>query len=186
MSTTTTTASFFTRSPLAAALYVVLVVALGATIWISLADLLGQRATLAASTDLLNQLEARRQNADAANAPAGSIPAGSPFLGGETITVAGATLLQRVAGAITRFGGSIQSSQVDLQGPQTKGDFVTLVVSCEIDQANLQKLLYDLEAGMPYLFVDQLVAQAPQNEASAPGSRMGVLLAVSGRWSGKK
>ena len=187
MSNDSTTVRLFARAPLAAAaLYAALVVVLGATIWISLAGLLEQRATLAASAELLDRLEASRRNADAANAPAGSVPAGSPFLGGETITVAGATLLQRVAGAITRFGGSIQSSQVDLQGPQTKGDFVTLVVSCEIDQASLQKLLYDLEAGMPYLFIDQLVAQAPQNEAAAPGSRMGVLLAVSGRWSGKK
>ena len=26
----------------------------------------------------------------------------------------------------------------------------------------MQKLLYDLEAGMPYMFLDQLVVQAPQ------------------------
>jgi general secretion pathway protein M len=91
-----------------------------------------------------------------------------------------------VAGAITRFGGSVQSSQVDLQGPQAKGDMVTLIVSCEIDQPNLQNLLYDLEAGMPFLFVDQLVAQAPPSVAGPRGARMGVLLAVSGRWSGNK
>src|SRR5581483_6544775 len=140
-----------------------------------------QRAALAGSTEVLDRLEAHRQNADV-NAPAGAVPAGSPFLIGETVTVAGAALLQRVASAITRFGGSIQSSQVDVQG-QAKGNFVTLVVSCEIEQASLQKLLYDIEAGMPFLFVDQLVVQAPQSAAT--GSRMNLLLAVSGRWSGK-
>jgi general secretion pathway protein M len=178
---------FFARFPAAApALYGVLIVGFAAVIWISLADLIAQRSALATSVDLLDRLEARRGNPDAANASPDAVPTGSPFLGGETITVAGAELLQRVAGAITRFGGSVQSSQVDLQGSQAKSDFVTLLVSCEIDEANLQKLLYDIEAGMPYLFVDQLTARAPQATATANGSRMSLLLAVSGRWSGKK
>ena len=126
---------------------------------------LSSALVLADSLDILNQLEARQQSPNAANDPAGAVPAGSPFLGGETITVAGATLLQRVASAITRFGGSVQSSQVDLQGPQSKDGFVTLVISCEMEQPNLQKLLYDLEAGMPFLFIDQLVVQGPQTSA---------------------
>ena len=57
----------------------------------------------------------------------------------------------------------MQSSQVDLQGPQSKDGFVTLLISCEMEQPNLQKLLYDLEAGMPFLFIDQLVVQGPRN-----------------------
>lgn len=187
MSTDSSIARLFARAPaVAAALYGLLVILLGATIWFSVDDLLVQRATLASSVDLLARIEAQRQNSGATDAPAGAVPAGSPFLSGETITVAGAALLQRVAGAITRFGGSVQSSQVDLQGPQAKGDMVTLIVSCEIDQPNLQNLLYDLEAGMPFLFVDQLVAQAPPSAAGPRGARMGVLLAVSGRWSGNK
>ena len=84
--------------------------------------------------------------------------------------MAGATLLQRVASAITQFGGSVQSSQVDLQGPQSKDGFVTLVISCEMEQPNLQKLLYDLEAGMPFLFIDQLVVQGPQTSTVAGGA----------------
>ena len=185
MSTGSPIGRFFARWPLAAAaLYAVAFVVCGAVIWTAAADILADRATLISSKDLLRRLEAHRDDPGAA--PAGAIPAGSPFLGGETITVAGAELLQRVAAAITRYGGSIQSSQVDLQGPQSKGDFVTLMVSCEIDEANLQKLLYDVEAGMPYLFVDQLTARAPQVTPASLNARMSVLLAVSGRWSGKK
>ena len=37
---------------------------------------------------------------------------------------------------------------------------MSLVASCELEQPALQQLLYDIEAGMPFLFVDQLVAQA--------------------------
>ena len=146
------------------------VIAFLAAIWVSVAGVLQRRAALADSRDILNRLEARQQNSNAANNAAGAVPAGSPFLGGETITVAGAALLQRVAGAITRFGGTVQSSQVDLLGPQSKDGFVTLIISCEMEQPSLQKLLYDLEAGMPFLFIDQLVVQGPQAPPS-PAAR---------------
>jgi len=178
---------YLARYPyVAVAAYAVLVVAILMTIWMSLASVFEQRAVLAESINVLNQLEARQQNPDAANNAAGAVPAGSPFLGGETITVAGATLLQRVAGAITRFGGTVQSSQVDLQGPQAKDGFVTLTISCEMEQPNLQKLLYDLEAGMPFLFIDQLVVQGPETTVVAGSARMRILIAVSGQWRGAK
>jgi len=170
------------NSVLALAGYVVLVALFLAAIWLTLASLLEQRAALSGSREILNQLEARQNNPNAANNSAGAIPAGSPFLGGETITVAGATLLQRVASAITRYGGTVQSSQVDLQGPQSKDGFVTLTISCEMEQSSLQKLLYDLEAGMPFLFIDQLVVQGPQLSAVASGDRMRILIAISGEW----
>ena len=109
---------------------------------------------------------------------------GSPFLEGQTVTVAGAALLQRVADAVTRFGGNVLSSQVELQGTQAKDGYISLIASCEIDQTALQRLLYDVEAGMPFLFIDQLVAQAPA--AAGEGGRMRVLLSVSGLWPGAK
>jgi len=178
---------YLARYPyVAGAAYFILIVAFLATIWIALANILEQRASLASAVDILNQLEARQQIADPATMPAGAVPAGSPFLGGETITVGGAALLQRVAGAITRVGGSVQSSQVDLQGPKSKDGYITLLISCEVEQANLQKLLYDLEAGMPFLFVDQLVVQGPQESTVAGNARMRILVAVSAQWKGTK
>ena len=54
-------------------------------------------------------------------------------------------------------------------GTQAKDGFVGLVVSCEMEQPALQKLLYDLEAGMPFLFVDQLDVQVPQTTAANEG-----------------
>jgi general secretion pathway protein M len=181
------TSRYLARHPAAAAaVYVVLIAAFVAAIWLSVAAVMAQRSVLASSRDLLGRLDERAVKHDASTLPAGAVPAGQPFLGGETITIAGAALLQRVAGAITRFGGSVQSSQVDLSGPQAKSDFVTLVISCEMQQPELQKLLYDLEAGMPFLFVDQLIVQGPQASSVPGGSRMRVLLAVSGRWRGAK
>ena len=49
-------------------------------------------------------------------------------------------------------------------------------------QAPLQNLLYDLEAGMPYLFVETLEIQAPQVFDEPEGNRMRVLIGVSGQW----
>jgi general secretion pathway protein M len=61
-----------------------------------------------------------------------------------------------------------------------------MIASCEIDQSELQKLLYDLEAGMPFLFIDQLVIQPPLTLSGAGGGRLRLLLTVSGQWRGAK
>ena len=73
-----------------------------------------------------------------------------------------------------------------MQGVQAKDGFVSVLASCELDHAALQRLLYDLEAGMPFLFIEQMVAQSPQTAAPQEGGRMRLLLAVSGRWQGDK
>jgi general secretion pathway protein M len=85
-------------------------------------------------------------------------------------------------------GGTIQSSQVDVLGTQAKTGFVGLLVSCEMEQPSLQKLLYDLEAGMPFLFIDQLDVQVPQLTAvnDRGVGRVRVVLGVSGQWQGGK
>ena len=114
------------------------------------------------------------------------MPSGSAYLEGATVTVAGATLLQRVSEAVAKFGGNVLSTQLDLQGAPSKTGFLSMIASCEIEQPQLQQLLYDLEAGMPFLFIDQLVVQTP-TAASGPGSgKLRILLTVSGQWRGTK
>ena len=152
----------FVTSPLPAAVaYAGLVFALLFTLFTSLADILGQRAEVAASAAMLEQLEGRTPAAARGQPTEGSMPSGSAFLEGATVTVAGAVLIQRVAGAVTKFGGNVLSTQVELKGTQSKAGFLSILASCEIEQVGLQQLLYDLEAGMPFLFIDQLVVQAP-------------------------
>jgi general secretion pathway protein M len=178
---------YLARFPaVAACAYVALLAVLVFVIWAAIGDILDRRQTVAAAADMLARLEGRasRSPADAGATAAGPAPAGSPFLEGQTVTIAGAALLQRVASAVTQIGGSVLSSQVELQGTQSKDGFVNLIASCEIDHASLQPLLYDLEAGMPFLFIDQLVAQAPVS--TSEGGRTRVLLAVSGLWPGAK
>lgn len=154
---------------------------------LSIADVIAHRQALAQTSDLLDQLRGRKGGAKNTAAAMAEHP-GSPFLEGPTVTVAGANLLQRVAAAVGNVGGSVQSSQVDVSGAQAKDGFVGLVVSCELDQSALQKVLYDLEAGMPFLFVDQLDVQVPQTTAlnEAGTGRVRVILGVSGQWQAGK
>lgn len=154
---------------------------------LSIADVIAHRQALAQTSDLLDQLRGRKGGAKNTAAAMAEHP-GTPFLEGPTVTVAGANLLQRVAAAVGNVGGSVQSSQVDVSGAQAKDGFVGLVVSCELDQSALQKVLYDLEAGMPFLFVDQLDVQVPQTTAlnEAGTGRVRVILGVSGQWQAGK
>ena len=107
------------RPLLAVAAYVVAVVVLLAMAWSGVADILDRRHAIATASDLLAQLEGRKPSPlAAAGAAATQVPAGSPFLEGQTLTVAGAGLLQRVADAVNKVGGNVLSSQVDVQGVQ--------------------------------------------------------------------
>jgi general secretion pathway protein M len=176
---------YLARFPLvAAALYIALLLAFGWAIWGGIADIFEHRAALAAASDILDQLQGHRSVASKGAAAGEGAPTGSPFLEGPTLTVAGAALLQRMAGAVTKVGGNVLSSQVELQGTQSKAGMIGVIASCEVDQPALQRLLYDLEAGMPFLFVEQLVVQAPAASATATEARMRVLLSIYGQWRG--
>lgn len=174
-----------THSPLVAVvLYLAVVGGLLVTAGLAVANILDHQRALAQTSDLLDQLQGRKGRS---NASAAAGRPGTPFLEGPTVTVAGAALLQRVASAVGNVGGTIQSSQVDVLGTQAKDGSVGLVVSCEMEQPALQKVLYDLEVGMPFLFIDQLDVQVPQTTLNDAGTgRVRVVLGVSGQWQGNK
>jgi general secretion pathway protein M len=185
MNLTDTLRKLLTTSPVVAAtIYAGLLVVLLTVVVSSVLDLLGQQAAVNASAAMLEQLEGRKASGPGGSPALAVMPVGSAFLEGATVTVAGAALLQRVAGAVTKFGGNVLSSQLDVQGTQAKAGFVSMIASCELDQPALQPLIYDLEAGMPFLFIDQLAVQAPTT--SSGEGKLRVLLAVSGQWQGAK
>jgi len=165
--------------------YGVLVVGLCLTTLLALIDTVDRYQARNASLELRARLEERvRLSSSEPGGTAASWPPGSPFLEGQTVTVASAALLQRITGAITHAGGSVVSSEVEPQGPQSKDGYLKVIATCELEQAALQQLLHDIEAGMPFLFVDQVVAQAPA--LPREGGRLRVLLGVSGLWPGVK
>jgi general secretion pathway protein M len=170
----------------AAGSYLCVVILLLFMIGSSFADFVSQRGEVVGLRTMLEQFEGRKPATGRGQGSGVAGPAGSPFLEGATVTVAGAALLQRVTAAVTKLGGNVLSSQVDLQGSQAKAGFVTIIASCDIDQPGLQQLLYDLEAGQPFLFVDQLSVQAPASFASSADGKLRILLGVSGQWQGVK
>ena len=188
MSTSNLFTAFLTRFPTGAAiLYVGVVMVFGITAGTTVAEILQRRGAVAATASVLSQLEGRSPAVSRGQGKgADAVTAGSPLLDGGTVTVGGANLLQRVASSITRLGGNILYTQVDLEGPQAKDGFVGVTVSCEVEQPALQQLLYDLEAGMPFLFVDQLVAQGPAAPGATPQGKLRVVISVSGQWQGSR
>jgi general secretion pathway protein M len=182
---------YIARVPHAAAIgYVALVLLFAVMTLTSVTDVLDRRAAVAEAADTLAQLEGRIPKRGSGG---DATVTGSPVLEGPTVTVAGAALMQRVAGAVTKVGGNILSSQVDLQGPQSKDGFISVTANCEVEQPAVQQLLYNLESGMPFLFIDQLVVQAPTAAAGPAGGakaaeavKMHVLISVSGQWQAAK
>jgi general secretion pathway protein M len=107
---------------------------------------------------------------------------GSPLLDGSTVTIAGAALQQRVQQAVTKAGGVLSSSQVDLDGPDAAKGLVYLTATVEINQPAIQTVLYDVEAGMPYLFVDKLSILSPKNLGEPESGKMRMTIRVAGQW----
>ena len=149
----------------------------------ALNEIVRQYQALSAAAETLATFERRKENGASDSAPIGQ-PAGSPFLEGPTVTVASAALLQQLTNALTRAGGSVISSEVDNQFAQSKDGFVRIRATGNIEQTGLQQLLYELESGMPFVFVEQLSARM-EVEGKKDGL-MRVSLGVTGLWSAGK
>jgi general secretion pathway protein M len=132
--------------------------------------------------DSLSRL-VRLQQHPVGQAPDSRLAAGgSLVLEGSTATIASAALLQRVNGAVTGAGGTIASSEVEQGGVPSKDGYLKVITNFEMSQDGLQRVLHDLESGMPFLFIEQLLVQNIDNDADA--ARLRVPLAVSGLWIG--
>jgi general secretion pathway protein M len=170
------------RQALAVVVYVGVVIALLAISLFLIADLRDKAAELAAVQMRLAQLFERSQNGSSASIGSNPGVNGSPFLDGQTITIAGAALQQRVQEAVAKADGALMSSQVELDGPDAKNGFVGLTASMEVSQAAVQTILYDIEAGVPYLFVDKVSIQSPEIFGDPESGRTRMTIGVVGQW----
>jgi general secretion pathway protein M len=174
---------YFTRYHSAqVAVYVVLVTGLFLIALLAIIDIADKYGALSSTAERLALIQGRPVSFSVAGGPAASVPEGSPFLRGRTLTMAGATLLQRVTAAISQAGGTVLSSEIAQERQRPDDRSITVIANCDLDESALQQLLYDLEAGMPFLFVDQLVVET----SSVKGGRMQVRLGVSGLWLDEK
>ncbi len=170
------------RQALAVVAYIGVVIVLSAISLLLVADLRDKAAEIAEAQMRLDQLSERSQPALSASIASNSGVSGSPFLDGRTITIAGAALQQRIEATVAKAGGALMSSQVELDGPDAKNGFVNLSASMEVTQPAVQTILYDIEAGMPYLFVDKLSIQSPEVFGEPETGRMRMTVGVVGQW----
>ena len=139
------------------------------------------QANVAALEDQAQALDARvgRLGSDKPSASDAS-----PFLQADTITLAGAVLQQRVENAVAAVGGRLASSRVEVGGGSSKNQ-VALEAELTLAQPATQQLLYDLETGKPYLFVDSFEARSSEDaESHDPQTRLS--FKVTGEWGGAK
>ena len=177
-------AGYLTRFPgFAGGLYIVLVSGFCLTAVLAMHDI-GQRyRTRNDSLELLNTLQNRTRGNSFELASSQPLQNTSLFLEGPTTTLASAALLHRIAGAITRVGGSVVSTEIIPQGPDAKDGYLRATATCELEEATLQQLLYDIEAETPFLFIEQMLVQLPM---SAERDRLRVVLTVSALWMAKE
>lgn len=115
--------------------------------------LLGRYRSLASQQP---ELSARLTDLEQQAAQAGG------YLKGPSDALAAAELQDHARAVIEGAGGSLRSTQIlpvsaaDAKVPVRRA---TLRIQLEIDIKGLQKLLYQLETGQPYLFVDQLTVR---------------------------
>ena len=182
MRISTPTLAIDRRHALAVVSYAGVVIALLTASLFLVAGLRDKAVEIAAAQTRLDQLSGRSQpSLFASNASNPGIN-GSPFLDGQTITIAGAALQQRIEAAVAKADGLLTSSQLDLDGPDAKNGFVNISASMEVSQTAVQMILYDIEAGMPYLFVDKLSIQSPEVFGEPDSGRMRMTVGVVGQW----
>ena len=158
-----------------------LAVAAAASLWM-LADLWSGSREVEAAQDTFDRLAARSTLRPAGSSSPSPRERGSPFLVAPTLTVAGAGLEQRVASIVTKAGGTMISSQVELDGPEAKNGFVTVTATLEVPQPGLQLIFYDIEAGTPYLFVDKISIRSPEDLGDPEHGLMRMTMSVTGQW----
>jgi general secretion pathway protein M len=142
--------------------------------------LLQRYQALAAQRDELARLVAQQEE----------VAAGSEaYLGGQSDALAAAALQDQVRRAIERAGGELRSTQILPARAADNAAGVrraSLRLQLGVDIEGLETLLYQLEAGEPYLFIDQITIREGRMRRGrgdvAPDPTLDVNLEVYGYW----
>jgi general secretion pathway protein M len=123
---------------------------------------LAQLERMAATREPVQQLIAKIQQDR--NVTAQYLPQSTPAL-------AAAELQQRLKAVVEAAGGTLQSTQTLPPVEEAGAMKVTINAIVNGDVGSLQKVLYDLEAQTPLLFVDNLEVSARQTRPRLPNGR---------------
>jgi general secretion pathway protein M len=125
---------------------------------------------------------AQRRVGDKASdrAPMAEAPA-EAFLSAQTPGLATAQLEAYLSNLAETFHASLTSSSAQQADSSDTPDIVRIQAHIDVAYEALQPLLYKLEAGAPYVFVDSLTLR-PASAASKQGAPMRALLSLKAIW----
>jgi general secretion pathway protein M len=117
----------------------------------------------------LDNLKRRRPAAPSGNGADAAITV-NPFLGEENFALAANALQKRVVGMIEETEGKLVTISVDppVAGDEDLARRVSVQVTAELTNEALQKVLYQLESGVPFAFIDSFsVSRTEAREGAA-------------------
>jgi general secretion pathway protein M len=139
---------------------------------------------LSEKQDLLSRLEARvRPRADQHGPAKATIAPAESFLDAPTPGLAGAGLQAYVARLADQHA-AVVSFGVQTSASEDAADVVRIEASMDISLRELQVLLYQLESGTPYVFVELMTVRAtnPVAAGSAEDAQLRVTLGLRALW----
>jgi hypothetical protein len=164
-----------------------LLIACTAGVGLSLKSRLDAAQDLSDKQDLLARLEARaksRPDQHAAATPTAAPP--EAFLDAPTAGLASAGLQAHVA-RLAEAHATLVSFGVQNSTSEDAADAVRIEASMDIGLRELQVLLYDLESGTPYVFVELMTVRTttPVGEAATEDPQLRVTLGLRALWRRK-
>lgn len=100
------------------------------------------------------------------------------YLEGQNETLVAAALQERLKSAVAQTGGRLNSTQVLAGKKNGKTERVAVRGQMQMTVAALQRVLYELESGSPYLFIDNLDVRPMVNPRGPQASDADGLLDV--------
>ena len=131
--------------------------------------------------EMLAALQARIDGLAPAENSGAADPA-SVFLPGETPAIAGAALQRLVTSTIATAGGRVTESEISAVEAEDDPGRVELRASFDTEIVGLQKILYELERGMPVLLLRTLDVQSGDVTLGEPSPALRVVMEIAGRW----
>jgi general secretion pathway protein M len=171
---------------LAAAAYVLALLATMAWGTVSLTGQDDLRGEIAQKSRLLAELTRRAAAEAPAPGRAGARQSGSA-IAAPTETIAASELQKRILERVESAGGVVHSVQAEPVKDAAVDGLRRVVAQLSFDSSTtgLQSLLFDLETGAPFMFVDTLVVQpaAPSTLGARAADKLRVNLSTTGYWS---
>jgi general secretion pathway protein M len=124
------------------------------------------RAALAHYQEIGRDIPDLKQQLDALHRQGAT---GAGYLDGRNETLVAAALQERLKGAVVQTGGRLTSTQVLASTEKGQTRRVVVRGQMQMSIAALQRVLYTLESGSPYLFIDNLDVR-PILGSRAPGT----------------